>query len=605
MKIASTVKKLGQPCRNFNFQTMLSIVDPSDGREKLVLSNFVGGGRGTLILIDVETREAEEIFLPGDAGAWAVDFVCGKYLIVGTDLNEGLLCRLDLTTRKWAKPLHNEETTYHWNVAQGSDGLSYFTTYPTAEVLQYDPENHLLRSIGRPSNHPGNFYSKEVSGAYPGWIIVTGGFAESYVSAWNIASETWVPVATDNSHARFTLREAEGDILHVEREGEREYYSLPDFKRISADEVVGDSKAMESQPTRSSTPGMYGFSTRLRDGRLAGVAGQEYFIENEKGEREYRRIPFDPPATHIHKSMVRDANGDVWGVCSFGQTIFRYSVSDGTHWNSLAVCDYMGEVYGMVALNGLLFMACYAGGDHVIFDPQKPWDQRNNVNPRTLEKVSDHLCRAVGGCTLGPDGAVWSGWRAKYGTRGGAISRIDPLTFTLQVWEDPIPEQTVMGVAADKTNLYFTTNPSGEGLPMRHDLPGWFVVWCPKRGLQAKYEMGLGEETAGLAVQSGFVFIIQGDRLAVYDPSKKEFRDEIALGAGCGCLVALDAGIMAAVCGTRLVWVDTRACAVLGEETLETGVFGIVPTENGRSFYFGGGLDLYHLEPPDFWKGRA
>ena len=599
MKIASTVTKLGQPCRNFNFLSVLSLVDPADGREKLVLSNYIGGGRGTLILIDVETREAEEIPLPGDAGAWAVAFDGGKYVVAGTNMTEGLVCRLDLTTRTWAKPLHNDKTTHHWNVAKGSDGYFYFTTYPTAEVLRYDVEKHELHSIGRPTDQPENFYSREISGAYPGWIVVTGGHAESFVSAWNLATETWEPVVTGDPSEHFSLpRKAEGDVLEVERDGVPEYYAFPDFRPIMKGNVAANDKQ------DSSSKAAWKHSTRLRNGRLAGVAGQEYFIENAEGEKVYHRIPFDPPPTAIQRSLVRDANGDIWGPSSFGQTIFRYSVSEGTHWNSLAVCDSMGEVLGMVALNGRLFMASYVGGDHVIFDPKQPWDQRNNINPRTLKKVSERICRPVGGSTIGPDGAVWSGWRSKYGTYGGAISRVDPETYELQVWEDPIPEQTVMGVAADERYLYFTTNPSGEGVPMRHDPPGWFVVWSPQKGMVAKYEMARGEATAGLVVQSGLVFIMQSDRLAVFDPVRKEFQEEIVLGGGCGILVKLDAGILAAVCGQRLVWVDARQGTVIGEEPLETGASGTVVTADGRSFYFVVEMDFYHLQPPDFWNGR-
>jgi len=598
MKTVSTVRKLSQPCRNFNFQSMLSLVDPADSREKLVLSNYVGGGRGTLIFIDVETLAAEEIPLPGDGGAWALAFDGGNYVMVGTNMTEGLVCRLDLTTRTWAEPLHNDKTSYHWNVAKGSDGFFYFTTYPTAEVLRYDAKNHELRSIGRPTAHSGNLYSKEISGACPGWIVVTGGYAESFVSAWNIATETWVSVTTGESSEHFTLTEARGDILEIERDGVPEYYAVPDFRPIPEVEVAAEGKQ------GSSSKAAWNHSTRLRDGRRAGVAGQEYFIENAEGEKVYHRISFDPPITGAHKSLVRDANGDIWGASSFGQTIFRYSVSEDTHWNSLGVCESMGEVYGMVALNGLIFMASYAGGDHVIYDPQQPWDQRNNINPRTLKKVSERLCRPVAGCTVGPDGAIWSGWRSKYGTYGGAISRIDPETFELKVWDDPIPEQTVMGIAADERFLYFTTNPSGEGVPMRDDPPGWFVVWSPGDGMQAKFKMAPGEATAGLIVHAELVFIIQKDRLAVFDPAEKGFRDEIVLGGGCGALVKLDGGILAAVCGRRLVWVDAREGTVLGEEPLETGAFGTEPTADGRSFYYTAGTELYHLQPPDFWGER-
>ena len=604
MQIPTSPRNLGKPCRNFNFQTMLSLVDPKDNREKLVLSNYIGGGRGTLIFIDVESRDAEEIPLPDDCGAWALCFSHERYLVAGTDPEKGLICRLDLPSRQWAEPAHNDETTYHWNVAKGSDGHLYFTTYPTAEVLQYDVIQNSIRSIGRPTNDLGNFYSKEICGSSPGWIFVTGGFAECHVSAWNMETRQWSPVAADG-HAQFSLIGADANHLQLNRNGVREVYSIPELKKVAPAAPDALHPDREAMVTSSSTPGMYGFETVLKNGRIAGVAGQEYFIENEKGEREYSRIPFEPPTTVMHKSLVLDDNGDLWGPSSFGQTIFRYSPADGSSWNSLGVCRRMGEVYGMVSLNGRLFMACYAGGDHVVYDPSKPWDQRNNVNPRTLDPVNDNLCRAVGGSIIGPDGAVWSGWRLKYGTYGGALSRVDPTTLELNVWQDPIPGQTVMGVAADEKYVFFTTNPSGEGLPLKEDEPGWFGIWVPGSGLKASYRMGLGDLTAGLVAMSGFVFIMQGDRLAVFDIATEEFRKEIVLGEPCSKLLKLADGILAAFCGQNVFWVDTRTIEIIGKDSLGIGMFGAVAAKDGRSFFFGSDMDLFHYQPTHVWDRRS
>ena len=583
---------------------MLSITDPKDGREKLVLSNYVGGGRGALILMDVGTCSAEEIPLPGDNGAWAVCSQDDRYLIAGTNGEAGLICRFDLLSRCWAEPLHHENTTYHWNVARGSDSLLYFTTYPTAEVLQYDPLRHTLNSIGRPTGNPANFYSREICGTSPGWIFVTGGFDQCHVSAWNIDAQKWMVVAASTDPVRFSIAGATADFLFLDCEGTREVYSIPDFRRMAS----GTAEAMKYFPENvsqgSSEAGLTGFSARLRDGRMAGVAGQEIFLEDGRGQKEFRRIPLDPPATVMHKSFVLDGNGDLWGPSSFGQTIFRYSTSDGAVWNSLGVCDHMGEVYGMVHLNNLLFMACYAGGDHVVYDPTKPWDQRNNINPRTLKKQSDYLCRAVGGCVVGPDGAVWTGWRAKYGTYGGALSRIDPATYEIAIWKDPVPGQTVMGVAADEEFLYFTTNPSAEGLPVKADEPGWFGIWEPGIGLRAKYQMGLGEQTAGLVVVSDTAFIMQGDRLAVFDTKTLSFGEEIVLSAPCSKLLKLADGILAAIGGQKIVWIHTMDRRILGEEPLETGAFGAVAAPDGKSFYYGAGMDLYRFQAAHLWEGR-
>ena len=40
-------ESLGQPCRNFQILGIGSFIDPVDGREKVVLSNFAAGQRET------------------------------------------------------------------------------------------------------------------------------------------------------------------------------------------------------------------------------------------------------------------------------------------------------------------------------------------------------------------------------------------------------------------------------------------------------------------------------------------------------------------------------------------------------------------------------
>ena len=60
------------------------------------------------------------------------------------------------------------------------------------------------------------------------------------------------------------------------------------------------------------------------------------------------------------------ANGAIWGSCEFGQTIFRYDPQTGESENSCGVTNAGGEVYGMVPLDGKLYLSSYAGGDHIV-----------------------------------------------------------------------------------------------------------------------------------------------------------------------------------------------------------------------------------------------
>ena len=95
-----TYQRIGDPCRNFNILGSTTLIDPVDGREKVVLSNFAAGGTGNLIFLDPDTGEGEAIPLPGDEGAWAVLNLDNETLLVGTCPRSGYLHRLDLASRR-------------------------------------------------------------------------------------------------------------------------------------------------------------------------------------------------------------------------------------------------------------------------------------------------------------------------------------------------------------------------------------------------------------------------------------------------------------------------------------------------------------------------
>ncbi|MBI92327.1 MAG: hypothetical protein CME05_03830 [Gemmatimonadaceae bacterium] len=64
-------ESLGQPCRNFQILGIGSFIDPVDGREKVVLSNFAAGATGDT---------------PGRVNSMAVTAAGVIYLAVGTEL---------------------------------------------------------------------------------------------------------------------------------------------------------------------------------------------------------------------------------------------------------------------------------------------------------------------------------------------------------------------------------------------------------------------------------------------------------------------------------------------------------------------------------------
>jgi hypothetical protein len=581
-------ERVGQPCRNFNILATAAVLDPYDGREKFVLSNFTAGGTGNLIFIDPASGEGESFRLPGDEGAWGLVNWNDEKLVVGTCPQYAYLHVFDLKTRTWAEPLRAPEEKYFWDLTIASDGNVYGGSWPGCSLYRYDPRTHTLERMGRVSDHPNDMYSRPIYGGLPGYVFVAGGYETLFLKAFHIASGTF----RDFGKPGYTVREATAEFVCIEKDGDLQFYDSATF------EPLADAEGLRKKLSVRAIELPNGQScriVRLPSGRLAGVRGQEYFVLDRPDDKPVlRRIPTDAPPTRIH-TLAADEAGRIWGSCGFGQTIFRYDPADGSSWNSSSVCNAGGEVYGLQFYGGKLFMSAYVGGDHIVYDPKQPWDQLGNVNPRSLTPVRPDYIRPQGRTVLGPDGGIWTGWSAKYGTYGGALSRIDPHTLTVESWPDPLENgQQVAGLTADGKYVYVTTNGGASGLPYKEDRC-WFGVWAPGEGAVYRHSFAADEKTgAAVVAHGGKVWVRAGNRIAVFDPSAMRFTGEIETEEACGWMVAADHRTVAAFCGSRLLLIDTDEERAIARLELPGDVQAAAAAPNG-DLYFAVESILYRL----------
>ncbi len=306
-----------------------------------------------------------------------------------------------------------------------------------------------------------------------------------------------------------------------------------------------------------------------------------------------RPIPAERPATRI-LTIVSDERGRIWGSSGFGQTIFRYDPPTGEVWNSQVVCDSGGEVFGMAFAGGKLFMSAYSGGDHIVYDPAQPWDQVGNANPRTLEPVKPALIRPSAKSAIGPDGNFWTGWMAGYGVYGGGLTRVDTGTLAMTCWYDPVPGQTIGGLAADDRFLYFITSANANGLP-DHQEPLRFVVFAPDGRIVWQQHFQLGQKLHGVCAVAGRALVAVDSELLVFDPAGLRFERSIQLDQACQCLVRWDSDSAAVFCGDEVWRVEplagqaTRVCDVPEPPSTAT----VAPD---GALYFASGMNLYRLK---------
>ncbi len=477
--------KVGNPCRNFSALSLIRITDPKDGREKVAFACISQGDKGAVVIADYYNRSFEAYSFVADAGAWALIQHDDGSLILGTCNYYGSLQRFDLLKREWYPLLRVESEEYIWNLVKGSDGCYYGGTWPGDKLLKYDPSTHMLHDLGKVSKEEGNNYSRTIYTGVPGKVYINSVFAAKRVTSYDISSGTYTHefggrqcgvfmtceqfVCTTNDQTFEILDPYTGEKLVPEAipVGELDSYAekyelarklkehCDNDSRTAVKEVLGDGLAF--------------VSAYMDNGDIVGVQAQEMFlIKKGTKKAEFIDIDADPPRTFIHE-LISDENGLLWGASSFGMTIFSFDPKKDEYKNTKSISRCGGEVYGMVAKDGKIYNTAYAGGEHIVYDPAKPWAARENINPMSIHPVGPAYIRPYTKSKLDKDGNIWTGWIIEYGKRGQAISKWNTADNSISVYENIVPQTGIFGLDISGGYTWFTTNNHANGLPNTTD----------------------------------------------------------------------------------------------------------------------------------------
>ena len=518
------VEYLESPCRAFVFMSSEHIpTDPRDGKEKYVLgATSAANHKGHIVLIDPDTLEAEDITIPEGTGLWALLYLPEyERLLVGTCGYCGWLHALDLKTRTWMQSLCLEGELYIWNLVRGGDGKVYGSNYPNCIVYCYDPENHTLTSAGRAGSNPKNMYSRLVHALPDGNILVSVGLTEKETHLFDVKTRQFRQVFEPGEYAD----EVADGVIITQRNGQKFAYDAETFELLEGPGIGKHPKVI--QRLRNRLDDKYAhllpyrqecYMKELKDGRVIGCFKQQQVFIIKDGELTFCDLELTPPPMMIHGMNVAE-DGVVWFGSGFGQTSGYYNPKTGEYWNSLATTRVNGEIYGVVPYNGLIYYTAYAGGDHIVYDPKKPWDQYNNVNPKTLQSV-------------GPHGNIWTGWGPVYGIYGGGLSRIDVNTNEVTGWFGVVPEQSIRHIAAGKKHLFATSHWMNSGMPYRFDDEFHLIRLDTDCNVNWDKKFQLGQFPECLVVLGGRVYMSMRDRLddaakiLVYDEETMELVTE-------------------------------------------------------------------------------
>lgn len=467
-----SAKLLGSPSRNFCILGRTRINDPKDGREKLVLSNYASGKTGTIIIIDPETDEGEQITLPNDNGAWAILNMNDEYLLIGCCMTYGSIHTFDLRQRKFIATQNIPGENYIYSFVKASDGNAYCGTFPGCQLIKYDMKTHKAESLGCATTRSSNLYSRrllsDVGGS--GLIAVDCVMDGSEVAVYDIYKKEFI------QHIDGSLGRVSPDILEVKGKNGPRYFDRRTFAELNEAPAEDTFERPEPKP--------------FKNGNKYYADGQDYYVLYPDGKKEKRRIPVTPPSTAM-MSFACDHSGKIWGASEFGLTICSLDLKTGEIRNFDTVTAGGGEVYGIVEKNGKIYMTSYVSGAHIVYDPTKPFNTDDNINPRTIKCLDkEGYARPHAKSIIGPDGNIWTGFWANYGIYGGAISVIDTRTDEVRFWESTVAKLSPNQVFTDGKLVYVSTTPDANGLQKSSEL---MHIYAIDTDFNVKYDVTVPE----------------------------------------------------------------------------------------------------------------
>ena len=481
----AAIEHLGQPCRAKNVLATRLVVDRADGRERFVLTNMNEDTGCELIFIDYEKDTGRVVRAPAGSGSWALNEVPGDRLIVGTAY-DGAFMVFDLKKMEFVKVAKFPGESYIWNLAMGGDGRIYGGTYGGGKLGAFDLTTYEVEDCGAPA--PPNMYLRDVSALPDGRILCNLGMKKPQTLIYDPASKKFSPppdsikgvtkatvwnglfIAGSQVYDGKTLQpitppfpvppadKGEWSVLENATTNDVLYLCQGDaFYRYKAGgkslDLIGQTDAQHGD-----------VSAVTSKGELLGVRGQDYFVIRPGDSKiKLRPIPVEsgPRPTLFLRA---DERGILWGGPRYGQTLFWLDPRTKKYVNTGRICDKSGEVYDSTFVGGKVYSVAYSGGDIICYDPAKPWNQIDHINPRVIASVKPKgYIRPIGGVHVGPDGKLYSGWMAKYGTYGGAVAITDPATGATDLIENPLGEQAVAGVVPGAGVVYVGTSLRANG----------------------------------------------------------------------------------------------------------------------------------------------
>jgi streptogramin lyase len=540
------VELLGQPCRAKNSLSAVVVTSPKDGVEYYVLANMNEDSGAELLFVDYKANKGKLFRAPAGAGAWALREVPGNRLVVGT-FYDGMFMVFDLNTMEWIKTIPFPGEKYIWNFAMGKDGRLYGGTYPGGKLGALDLATYEVEDCGAPS--PGNMYLRYVTATPDGRIFCQFGMEKNTTLIYDPdtkkftrAPEYMQDVTRATLWNGYFIAENRifkgADLTPVKElpfplpEGVKNWSVSPALTTETSLVFTSNGAVYRYRPGDKAAELLSdadlrggGFNAISPEGNLMAVRGPDYgwARPGQKGV-DLKTIPVESgPRPTMFLSL--DPKGRIWGGPTFGQTLFWLDPKTREYRNTGLVSNHGGEVYDTAFIGETAYSAAYVGGEVIRYDTNKPFDQFQGKNPRTIAKVAPEYIRPQAGIAVGADGKLYAGWMAKYGAYGGALSITDPKTEKTELVENPLGAQGLSGVAVSGDQVFIGSTTAANGLKNNPEGTAQFGVMdisSHKITFQQAFPDAGSVHHIGYDAATGRVAMVvaekTGSRVAIYDP---------------------------------------------------------------------------------------
>jgi hypothetical protein len=188
------------------------------------------------------------------------------------------------------------------------------------------------------------------------------------------------------------------------------------------------------------------------------------------------------------------------------------------------------QVYDILSHPRGLFLASYTGGGLDFFDPQRP--PKKGINPRLIAQLErSHQQERPVELTRGPDGMFYAGTFPIKGHLGGALVRLNPQDFSVKVWRNIVPNQSIVSCAAipEKEQLFVVSSVEGGSSAIPTEKEAVAFLWNVRtEKIEFQVQPVPGFKTYGKVVRArnGLIYGLAGQNYALdtyyaFDPKQR------------------------------------------------------------------------------------